>query len=243
MESVYRHTFTIEPFLVDCFGRAKPSMLLRFAQEVAGHHSDLLGLTYEALAEKGLFWAIIRNRIVLHRLPMVGEKLTFETWPMPTTRTAYPRSTVAYDEQGNEIFRSVRLWILMDRHTRALVLPGKSDVIVEGILRGGELASPRSVAPKNLENCQYRTVRFSDLDRNCHMNNARYLDWIDDLLPSSFHQHHSMGDITLCYLNEALEDQQLAIHYGNDETGALLVDVHRPNEGDYDRIFSAKICY
>ncbi|MBQ9762051.1 MAG: hypothetical protein IJV82_03135 [Oscillospiraceae bacterium] len=241
MEPIYRQTFTIEPFEVDCFGRAKASMLLRFAQEVAGHHSDLLGLTYDALAAQGLFWAVIRNRITISRLPMLGETITLETWPMPTTRTAYPRSTVAYDQQGNEIFRGVSLWILMDHKTRAMVLPGKSGVIVEGILRGNELAAPRSIAPKALEQVRKRTVCFTDLDRNQHMNNARYLDWIDDLLPAAFHQDHPMADLTLCYLNEAREGQELELHWGMDETGSVLVDIHRQKEGDYDRIFSARI--
>ena len=243
MEPIYRHSFTIEPFEVDRFGRAKASMLLRFAQEVAGHHSDFLGLSYDSLAEKGLFWAVIRNKISISRLPRLGETITLETWPMPTTRTAYPRSTVAYDAQGNEVFRSVSLWILMDRKSRAMVLPGKCDVIVDGILRGGELSAPRSLAPKALENAQTRAVRFTDLDRNGHMNNARYLDWIDDLLPSGFHEGHPMKELTLCYLNEALEGQTLTTHYGTDETGALLVDIHRPTGDDYDRIFSARITF
>ena len=243
MEPIYTQTFPIEPFEVDCFGRAKPSMLLRFAQEVAGHHSDRLGLTYDALAEKGLFWAIIRNKISISRLPMLDEKITVETWPMPTTRTAYPRSTVAHDEQGREVFRAMSLWILMDSKTRAMVLPGKSGVTVDGILRGSELPAPRSIAPKGLENLSRRTVRFTDLDRNGHMNNARYLDWIDDLLPSAFHREHPMKELTLCYLNEAREGQDLSLHYDTDESGALLVDIHRANGTDFDRIFCAQVSY
>ena len=100
MEPIYRQQFHIDPVAVDCFGRLKPSMLLLYAQEVAGHHSDLLSFTHDALASRGLFWAVIRNRVQITRLPKENETITIETWPMPTTRTAYPRSTVAYDAQG-----------------------------------------------------------------------------------------------------------------------------------------------
>ena len=244
MEPIYRQKFHIGPVAVDRFGRLKPSMLLLYAQEVAGHHSDQLSFTYDALASRGLFWAVIRNRVQITRLPMEWETITLETWPMPTTRTAYPRSTVAYDEQGNELFRSVSLWVLMDLNTRAMILPGKSGVELEGTLRGTELASPRSLIPRPMSCSRSRNVSFTDLDINGHMNNTRYLDWIMDLLPSSFHKEHPLKDFTLCYMNEAREGQTLDLNWELDETGALQVDIHRKKEADgldFDRIFAAKI--
>ena len=241
---IYQQEFHIDPTAVDRFGRLKPSMVLLYAQEVAGHHCDLISLNYDDLEAKGLFWAIIRNRVQITRLPRVGETITLETWPMPTTRTAYPRSTVAYDEQGNEVFRCVSLWILMSRSDRTMVLPDKSGIVVEGALTGTELASPRSLAPKSLADRRSRTVAFTDLDRNGHMNNTRYLDWVADLLPSDFHRDHPMKDFTLCYMNEALEGQELDVTWGVDPEGYLNVDILRQKEdGDHDRIFAARISF
>ena len=244
MEPIYRQQFHIDPVAVDRFGRLKPSMLLLFAQEVAGHHSDLLSFTYDSLADRGLFWAIIRNRVSITRLPREHENITIETWPMPTTRTAYPRSTIAYDEQGNELFRCISLWVLMDRENRTMVLPGKSGVELEGTIRGLELAAPKSLGPRLLSQSSRRSVRFSDLDINGHMNNTKYLDWVMDLLPSRFHGRHEIKDFTLCYMNEALESQQLELTWELDETGSLQVDIHRDKPelpGDFDRIFAARI--
>lgn len=244
MELIYRQQFFVDPTVVNRYGCLKPSMMLRYAQEVAGHHSDSLALTYDALAEQGLFWAVIRNRLQITRLPMEGETITVETWPMPTTRVAYPRATAAYDAQGKELFRSVSLWVLMDRESRAMVRPGKSGVTVEGILRGNEIDPPGSLVPMPLKNRRSRTVCFTDLDRNGHTNNARYLDWIDDLLPSAFHAEHSPAELTLCYMNETLEGQELDLNWDVSDEGVLNVDIHRSkadDTGDYDRIFAARI--
>ena len=242
MTSYYERKFHIRPNDVDRFGRLKPSVMLLYAQQVAGEHCKQISMDYDALAAKGMFWAVVRNRIQVTRVPREGQTIRLETWPMPTTRTAYPRSTVAFDEDGNELFRAVSLWVLMDLRERTMVLPGKSGVIVDGTLRGGELATPRSLSPKLLEKAIHRNVCFTDLDRNGHMNNARYLDWIADLLPSGFHQDRPVADLTLCYINEAREGDALDVTYGFDPDGDLLVDIHRPTEGaDHDRIFSAKI--
>jgi len=213
MEPIFRQQYEISAIHVDCFGRAKPSVLLFFAQEAAGGHCEILSLDWDTLAKRNLFWAVIRNRMQITRLPVLGETITVETWPMPTTRSAFPRSTVAYDTQGNELFRSVSLWVLMDTENRSMVLPGKSGIDLQGTLRGNEIAPPASIAPAVLENSVKRYVGYTELDRNGHMNNTRYLDWVDDLLPSAFHGAHPLKELTVCYLSEAKEGQEITLQW------------------------------
>lgn len=246
MEPIYRREFTVEDSMVDAFCRLRPSQILYLAQEIAGQHCDLLDLTYEHLARKRLFWAVIRHRAQITRLPQLGEKLTAETWPLPTTRVAYPRSMVVYDEQGRECFRTISLWVLMDLDTRNMILPGKSGVSVVGTVRGLELASPGSLAPKLLGSRELRQVRYTDLDRNGHMNNTRYLDWIDDLLPSAFHKAHTVQGFTMCYLSEAKEGQELHLSWELGGERELFVEAVRQdpeNPAHQERVFAANILY
>ena len=243
MEPIYVQEFTINGSAVDRYGRLKPSRILYYVQEVAGKHFDVISMDYDALAKKGMIWAIIRQRVQITRLPMQGEKLRVETWPMPTTRVAYPRSVVAYDEAGNECFRSISIWVLMDINTRNMILPGKSGISVVGTLRGTELAAPSSLVPKDLHSHRERCVCFTDLDRNGHMNNTRYLDWIDDLLPSPFHRQHGLKELTVCYLSEAREGQTLDLHWDFLEEGTMQVDAYRNTEDKNERVFSARLTY
>ena len=243
MEPIYHQDFELTDVYVDCYGRLKSSMILYFAQEVAGRHFAELSMDYESLAQRRLFWAITRNRVQITRMPMRGETIRVETWPMPTTRVAYPRSMVAYDAQGNEVFRSISLWVLMDLNSRSMVLPGKSGISVAGTLRGMELASPLGLPSKLLSSQRERTVSFTDLDRNGHMNNCRYLDWISDLLPSPFHAQHPLKEFTICYLSEAREGQQLDLHWDFLEDGALRVDAFRKGETKDERVLSAKLLF
>ena len=227
MEPIYVKEFEISPVAVDRFGRLKASSILAYLQDVAGDHSAILGTDRYALTDKNLFWAVIRHRVQISRLPKTGEKLRIETWPMPTTRTAYPRSTIAYDESGNECFRSISLWVLMDMTTRAMVLPGKSGVAVEGQILGGEIEPAGAMAAKERANSERRAVRYTDLDWNGHMNNCRYLDWVDDLTGSDFHQNHSVTEFSVCYFSEAKEDEVLTLNWELGEDGDLCVDAVR----------------
>lgn len=246
MEPIYQQKFQINDAAVDCFGRLKPSMLLFYVQEVSGIHATSLGAGFDALMDKNLFWAILRTRVQITRLPHSGETIRVETWPMPTSRVAYPRSVVAYDESGSEVFRAISLWCLMDTESRSMVLPGKSGVIVEGTLRGNELAVPGSLAIKTLENSVSRPVRFSDLDRNGHMNNTRYMEWISDLLPAAFHHSHTPTEFTICYHSEAMEGEALEVRHEMKEDGIFQVDAWRETEHDsnsHHRVFVAQVQY
>lgn len=242
----YSQTFTLTDLDVDCFCKLKLSSLLFYAQEVAGKHSALLGADYDTLAQKKLFWAVTRHKVQITRLPSLGETIIVETWPMPTTRVAFPRAMAAYDSQGNELFRSISIWVLMDLENRSMVLPGNSGVNVGGLLTGNELSVPHSILPKSLCNSTQRTVTYSCLDRNGHMNNTRYLDWVADLLPSSFHREHTPRELLICYASEALEAQVLNLDWELTEDGILQVDAHLESTDVSDkkhRVFSAQVLF
>ena len=243
MEPQYVQNFTVDDMAVDRFGYLKPSVILFYAQEVAGEHCKALALDYDTLARRRMFWAVIRHRVQITRLPVRGETIRVETWPMPTTRAAYPRSVVAYDADGNECFRSISLWVLMDLDTRNMILPGKSGIVVSGTLRGTELALPNGLVPKPMTNGRSRDVCFTDLDRNGHMNNTKYMDWIDDLLPSAFHEEHPVKEFTVCYHSEAREGQNLALSWDFLDDGCLRVDAHRKGEQRDELVFSAKMLF
>ena len=243
MKPIYTQEFTITDIAVDRYGRLKPSMILFLAQEIAGRHCVELSVDYETLLQKRLFWAVTRHRVQVNRLPLRGETIRIETWPMPTTRVAYPRSMVAYDAAGNELFRSVSLWVLMDIDKRSMILPGKSGISVDGTLRGNELASPSGLVAKPLSNRRQRSVCYTDLDRNGHMNNTKYLDWIDDLLPSLYHKDHTIREFLVCYLSEAIEGQTLTLQWDFLEDGSLHVDASRDHADTQERIFAARLLF
>ncbi len=233
MEAVYTQNFTLNDLHVDCFGRLKPTVMLWLIQEVAGVHAGRLGASWDALAQKNLFWAVIRHKVEISRLPESGQIITLRTWPMPTTRVAYPRATEARDENGNLLFRSHAIWVLMDRTSRAMVLPGKSGVEVPGTIQGGEAPAPGSISPRIPENYVNHTVGYGVLDRNGHMNNTRWLDWTDELLSSDFHREKALRQLDICYLAEAREGQQLTLFWQLDDRDSLQVEALTAGENGH----------
>lgn len=242
---IHSVTALAEDRLVDRFGRLTPAAILYLAQEAAGDHCRLLGTDHDALAEKGLFWAVSRHTVQVETLPCRGQRLTVRTWPLPATRVAYPRATELVDEEGNVLVRVMSLWVLMDVQKRTLVLPGKSGVEVPGILTGTELPTPRSLMPRDRENRILRQVTFSLLDRNGHMNNTHYLTWAADLADSDFHREHPLRSFTVAYLSEAREGQQVALNWTLcRRENTLWVDASRVGvNATEERVFAVQVCF
>ena len=88
----------------------------------------------------------------------------------------------------------------------------------------------------------FRTVHYTQLDGNGHMNNTRYLDWVADLLPSKFYGAHQPKELVICYNQEALEGQEIHLQWELNGNGELTVDGHRVGQNE-ERVFSAQVTF
>ena len=102
----YELNMPVKPEHFNAKGRLKMSALLYYAQEAAGAHAALLGAGWDVLQKKSLFWAVIRTRAEIFAQP-TGSEIILKTWPMPTSRTAYPRCVMGYDRDGTLLFKLV----------------------------------------------------------------------------------------------------------------------------------------
>ena len=232
--------FTLPRVRYDDRGQLKESAVVYMCQVAAGEHCKLFSLDWDTLQKRDLFWAVIRVQAQIHRLPLFGEKIRAVTWPMPTTRSAFPRTTEGYDESGKRLFTVTNLWVLVDTKKRTMLLPGKSGVALEGITLGRELPLPGSIYPEALSDRTERTVTEEDIDRNGHMNNTRYIDWLTDLLGQA---HPPIRSLHAVYHSEALLGDHLVLSWEKTDKICAL-EITRPNgsgEKKWDRIFAARV--
>lgn len=245
MDLIFRKQYSIMDNCTDRYGRLKPSQILFFAQDAATSQCDIIGMDWPSMAARGLFWVISRTNVQIHRLPKKGDTVTVETWPMANTRVAYPRAMTMYDENGEILVQSISLWVLMDIEKRTMVLPGRSGLDFIGQDRGGELPIPGGLIPCAGDSYSNRTVAYTDLDINGHVNNTRYMDWLDDLMNSEFHKTHAPKTFTVGYLSEAREGQIIRQETVYDEQSNILrAEFRREKEpGKLERVFAAKVEY
>ena len=244
MEQVFQYEITLKPADFDENGNWKLSGALESVQQAVTAHCVSLGMDWDSMAAKGLFWVVLRHRMVLYHPVQAGQTLTVKTWPLPATRAAYPRAVEALDQDGNVVLRLMSLWVLMDLHTRTMVLPSRSGVLVPGVHQEDELPVPQALPAHTGENHLLWTVSDGDLDINGHVNNVRYLDHCE-FLAGDYAASHKVKQLQICYLAEVLPHQEITLHYTLCD-GILTVDGTRPRAEDAaltERVFSVSIEY
>lgn len=202
----------------DCFQRMRASTVFRCFQELAMEQGERDGYGREMNERTGLYWVVSRLYAEYYQVPMYGQRVQIRTWPGKKTRAMFPRYCDILDESGNVMIRSCGAWMLLDGIKRTMVLPGKADLQMDGIETGQECPSPGPLREREYDSSILRRVGYSELDTNRHMNNTRYFDWIDDILPLEFHRDYRLQRLQLNYLHELCYDQEAQLQWKLDGT-------------------------
>jgi acyl-ACP thioesterase len=54
-------------------------------------------------------------------------------------------------------------------------------------------------------------IEYSDVDYNCHVNNARYIDYIMDAIPIAEHQEKTIRALEVYYVNELSPGSEIVL--------------------------------
>lgn len=184
MSTIYEETFRVCTWDVDGADKLTMAAAYNYCQEIAGNHAALLGVGEEFMKANGIVWILSRMSAVLDARPARGARIRVRTWPRGTDRLFAVRDYELRTEAGAVIGRGRSAWLIVDAAT---FRPRRPEAFTAGLptndgleaLPDGALAL---TAGDGLERAAERAVAYSDIDYNGHMNNARYVQWIQDVM-------------------------------------------------------------
>lgn len=206
----------------DMWSRLRGSVMARMLQDAAIVHAEELGVGHKVGLSKNALWVITRLAAEVERLPVWGEEVCLRTWPGETRHGLFPRYYEMTTTGGEPLLKASSIWLLMHATQRHRLDPKAIGMDMTGSNREGQLPVParRVPFPEELTQITQRVVQYSETDINGHMNNTRYLDWADDLLPVDFHRHHTLKKLWVEYRSEILCGQTVTLR--SDLTGHVL---------------------
>ena len=197
------HQYRVRFDEADADGWLRPSGLMRYAQDMAWRHSTEAGFDRAWYLARGMNW-LVRNAKVSLRQPITyGDVLAISTqvigwrhvWARRHTEV---RRTGSEDGRGDEgLMATVDTdWVLLTDAGRPAKVPQE---IAEYFSPGAQFARDRIHLPEpTVEPTRLATrVRPLDLDPMRHMNNAAYVDMVDDGI-GRLASHHRVEGLD-CY--------------------------------------------
>lgn len=161
-------------------GLIRTSVLLRYAQDLAGYHSTIGGFGRDWYAERGLTWLVRAAEVGVVAPIGVGAELVGTTKAIGQRRVWARRRTDFVDAEGTPVAWVHIDWVLIDSGGAPTRIPPEFDAIFGappatfGLARVDVGPVPPDPATLAL------TVRPQELDPMDHVNNAVYADWLDE---------------------------------------------------------------
>ena len=138
-------------------------------------------------------------------------------------RVLFPRYYEMTDESGTPLVKASAVWLLMDAKKRKMVFPENYDVVVPGIRTGREIPLSFGVSLGEQEKTKRFKVAYSQVDINGHMNNAKYLDCMEDVLGKDFLDTHMLKTLEIEFKSEIKYGASVRLEYTIDEDFVTMI--------------------
>jgi acyl-CoA thioesterase FadM len=163
-------------------GVARTSTLLRYAQDVAWIHSERLGFGREWYAERAMAWVVRAAELAILEPVALGVTLTVSTEVVGSRRVWVRRRTEARLPDGTLAMWGHTDWVIIDARGLPSRIPPELTarfVVPPRTFEPGRVPLPPTPADARMTGAD---VRRRDLDPMSHVNNAAYLDYLEEAL-------------------------------------------------------------
>ena len=233
----YALPIKVASYDVGANGVMRLSAVLRYQQEAGEQHLVGAGLGWQDMLRMGMVFVTSRWHTLVHRLPAMEEQVTLTTWHRDRKGPRFFRCYEWRDGAGNLLIEGVMQFALVSVGSHRL-------------LRGDEFMavaplpdSPRDVAcgdparfpVRDLTPVGEYLVRWSDIDRNGHLNNTHYADLMLDGLPAA-RLTGQPAEVDLHFAGECRLGDRLVLS-ANQAEGVTTVS----GDTDRGRSFAARI--
>ena len=107
----YDMQITVSPRDIDNLGHVNNVVYLRWVQEVAEAHWNLLASPEQ---QKDLAWVVLRHEINYHKPAFLGDQVIARTWVGETAGFRSVRHVEIYNAKGTLLVTACTTWCLID---------------------------------------------------------------------------------------------------------------------------------
>lgn len=206
---IYKETFKIQSKDIGKRNCIKNRGILEIFENIATHHSDMVGQGPNNIEETGITWVLLDWKLQVLNRPKYGQILNVNTWGRTIggelKKTYTYRDFEIYDENNNLCVIGTSKWAIVNSKT------GRLARIEESIIKKYEIEDKNVFNVDELDKISthenfssefiYKVSR-RDIDLNGHMHNLYYLDLAYETLPESVFDSRPFNNVRIQYKKE-----------------------------------------
>lgn len=198
----------------DVNGIVRPSSVLGYMQETAFLQMEALGPSIEDLRQSGKAFVLTRFSMGIYSDLHAFDQVSVQSFATESRGYSFNRCARVYKDE-KIVAELTSVWALVDIKTKKL-FKTTEQILNFGVDEAISLDTPTRInIPKDLRMSLVgeRTIRYSDIDRNGHMNNANYPDMLCDYLPGM--ENKKLVSMSVAFFKEAPWGETEKIYCGS----------------------------
>ena len=237
---VWQEIFPVRFSAIDRSDRITLDAIFQFFQEAAISHAENLGVGKDDFEKTGQAWILSRMTVLVKKRPKYGETITVRSWPCGGEKLFAIRNYDIHDKDDILAVSARSAWLIMDIEKRRPLRPQQTIdklPLNEGLhaLSAQDAGAAALAERDNLQKAAERKALYTDIDYNGHVNNVRYIQWIEDALDPQLLEKADKIRFDINYLNEILAgevtDIMLAPLEDTDCPGAFAFEGRKQETG------------
>lgn len=197
----------------------KPSAIMEYFQDLATVHATEIGIGFETMKSENLCWVLNRLSAVIDKSPNLGEEIIITTYPHKPGLVDAVRDYYITDKSGNSLIRGTSRWCVLDinsKHVRRCApLFNYEDSVFNpeyAINNGNPQLPDINEIQSDMQWTFAGKVNITDIDRNGHMNNARYADIVVNSCDYEFYCSHKIKAFDFNFLSEMKVNNEFKVN-------------------------------
>ena len=171
---------------VDSNDKCRLSRILDLCQNIAVIHSDGLGYGTRGMMDRGWAWLVTRMKIRILKYPVADREVEMRTWSRGLKGVTANRGYEMLNDDGEQLLVGDSHWVLFNLEDQKIMrIPEEMEQSYSKLDRYVFEGEEESKIKDNdiIEVEKEFTIGKRDIDTNRHLNNARYFDFVSEVLP------------------------------------------------------------
>ena len=214
MDYQYAKKFFIGYSDVDQDDRCRLSKIIDLLQNTATLHSKSVGYGTKEMMDKKLAWLMIGWKVKILKYPEADMDVEVRTWSRGVKACTAKRGYEIFDEFGTKLVIADSSWALFDLEKQKLTQAPDEMVQAYSMLEKAPFPEEKTEKIKDkgaIENEIKIVVGKRDIDTNHHMNNAKYMEYIVEVLP----ENKEIVEFECTYKKQIGYGEEIRISYGD----------------------------
>lgn len=228
----YQETIEIRHYETNRYGELSLSALVKLLLYVSGKQTQMLLQTNDDyLAKHQLTWFILQHDLTIKVMPKVNDVITIETHAESYNQFFTHRSFKVY--KNNELIIETTMKFAVVNINERKIVRITEDIIGMYEARWHKLPLKMTKIPKEVSGEVLQTQYIAShehIDRNQHVNNAVYFDWILSPLTQTFLKTYTSINVSIIYENEVRcgDHVDVTVYLDKETTHHYLMSENKP---------------